>query len=1054
MKHLGDFDAASVLYTKFTTYRPSTGAPFTLGGTPVVSIYKDGSVTQSTAGITLTVDFDGLTGLHHLAIDTSADGTFFSAGSHFEAVITTGTVDSVSVVGSCVASFSIRKDSALKATVAGRTLDVSAGGEAGLDWANIGSPTTAVNLSATNIDVDQVVASVSGAVGSVTGAVGSVTGNVGGNVNGSVASVAANGITAASLAADAGTELGTAVWATTTRELTSGTNIVLAKGVGVTGFNDLDAAGVRGAVGLASANLDTQLAALATAANLATVAGYLDTEIAAILADTNELQTDWANGGRLDLILDARASQTSVDTIDTNVDAILVDTAEIGAAGAGLTALASAANLATLTGYVDTEVAAIKATTDKLDATLELSSDGQIFTAAALQNAPSSGSGLDAAGVRAAVGLASANLDTQLAAIDTKTTNLPSDPADQSLIIAATTSIANLIGTPAGVSLAADVASVQSDTNDLQSRIPAALISGRIDATVGAMQADVLTSTALAASAVTEIQTGLSTLDAAGVRTAVGLASANLDTQLDALPTAAENATAVWGAGARTLTALDEDSTTLDLDATIRAAVGLAAANLDTQLAAIDDAVDTEVAAIKVTTDKLDAALENSSDGWIFTAAALQQAPSTAGPSAADIADAVWDEPIASHAAVSGSTAEALNAAGASGDPWVTALPGSYTAGQAGYLIGTNLDATVSSRASASDLATVAGYVDTEVAAIKAVTDKLDATLELSSDGQIFTAAALQNAPSSSGGLDAAGVRAAIGLASANLDTQLADLPTNAELSSALGSSDDAVLAVLGTPAGASLAADVAAVQADTNDIQSRLPAALVSGRIDASVGAMAANVMTAAAAAADLTTELQAGLATASALSTLDGKVDVIDGVVDAILVDTAEIGVAGAGLTALASAASLATVAGYVDTEVAAIKAKTDNLPTDPADASDIAAAFGTVNSTLATIAGYVDTEVAAIKAKTDLIPASPAATGDIPSAAAIADAVHDEVVEGTVTLRQSIRLHNAALGGKVQGLDTFNPVFRDLADSKDVIDATVDSYGNRSAVTRDLT
>lgn len=983
MKHLGDFDAASVLHTKFTTYRPSTGAPFTLAGTPVVSIYKDGSATQSTAGITLTVDFDALTGLHHLAIDTSADGTFYSAGSHFEAVITTGTVDSVSVVGSCVASFSIRKDSALKATVAGRTLDVSAGGEAGIDWANIGSPTTAVNLSATNIDVDQVVASVSGAVGSVTGAVGSVTGNVGGNVNGSVASVGANGISAASLAADAGTELGTAVWATTTRELTGGTNIVLVKGVGVTGFNDLDAAGVRGAVGLAAANLDTQIGTLATGANLATVAGYLDTEIAAILADTNELQTDWANGGRLDLILDARASQASVDTIDTNVDAILVDTAEIGAAGAGLTALASAANLATLTGYVDTEVAAIKATTDKLDATLELSSDGQIFTAAALQNAPSSGGGLDAAGVRAAVGLASANLDTQLAAIDTKTTNLPSDPADQSLIIAATTSIANLIGTPAGVSLAADVAAVQSDTNDLQSRLPAALISGRIDATVGAMQADVLTSTALAASAVTEIQTGLSTLDAAGVRSAVGLA----------------------------------------------------AANLDTQLAAIDDAIDTEVGAIKATTDKLDPTLENSSDGWIFTAAALQQAPSTAGPSAADIADAVWDEPIASHAAVSGSTAEALNAAGASGDPWVAALPGSYTAGQAGYLLGTNLDATVSSRASAADLATVAGYVDTEVAAIKAVTDKLDATLELSSDGQIFTAAALQNAPSSSG-LDAAGVRAAIGLASANLDTQLADLPTNAELSTALASSDDAVLAVLGTPAGASLAADVAAVQADTNDLQTRLPAALVSGRIDASVGAMAANVMTAAAAAADLTTELQAGLATAAALSTLDGKVDVVDGVVDAILVDTAEIGVAGAGLTALATAANLATVAGYLDTEIAAILADTNELQTDW------------------TNGGRLDLLVDAIKAKTDVLPASPAAVSDIPTAGAIADAVHDEVVEGTVTLRQSIRLHNSALGGKVAGLDTFNPVFRDLADSKDVIDATVDSYGNRSAVTRDLT
>ncbi len=42
-----------------------------------------------------------------------------------------------------------------------------------------------------------------------------------------------------------------------------------------------------------------------------------------------------------------------------------------------------------------------------------------------------------------------------------------------------------------------------------------------------------------------------------------------------------------------------------------------------------------------------------------------------------------------------------------------------------------------------------------------------------------FSSTALANAPS--GGLDAAGVRAAVGLASANLDTQLADLPTVAE---------------------------------------------------------------------------------------------------------------------------------------------------------------------------------------------------------------------------------------------------------------------------------
>lgn len=47
------------------------------------------------------------------------------------------------------------------------------------------------------------VGSVTGAVGSVTGAVGSVTGNVGGNVVGSVGSIATNGITSTSIATDA-----------------------------------------------------------------------------------------------------------------------------------------------------------------------------------------------------------------------------------------------------------------------------------------------------------------------------------------------------------------------------------------------------------------------------------------------------------------------------------------------------------------------------------------------------------------------------------------------------------------------------------------------------------------------------------------------------------------------------------------------------------------------------------------------------------------------------------------------------------------------------------
>lgn len=143
--------------------------------------------------------------------------------------------------------------------------------------------------------------------------------------------------------------------------------------------------------------------------------------------------------------------------------------------------------------------------------------------------------------------------------------------------------------------------------------------------------------------------TGFSTLDAAGVRTAVGLASANLDTQLAALPTAGENA------------------------------------------------------------------------------------------------DAVWEEPITDHSGTSGSTAEALGAAGAAGDPWSTQLPGAYGAGSAGKIVGDNIDATVSSRSShaaadvwavgARTLTAFSFAVDISAAAVSLVWDK--ATSALTTVGSI-----------------------------------------------------------------------------------------------------------------------------------------------------------------------------------------------------------------------------------------------------------------------------------------------------------------------------
>jgi hypothetical protein len=76
-------------------------------------------------------------------------------------------------------------------------------------------------------------------------------------------------------------------------------------------------------------------------------------------------------------------------------------------------------------------------------------------------------------------------------------------------------------------------------------------------------------------------------------------------------------------------------------------------------------------------------------------------------------------------------------------------------------------------------------------------------------------------------------------------------------------------------------------------------------------------------------------------------------------------------------ASQTSVDTVDDFLDTEIAAIKAKTDNLPTDPADASDIAASFSGVNTKLDTIDDFLDTEIAAIKTKTDFLPSATAGT-----------------------------------------------------------------------------
>jgi len=183
----------------------------------------------------------------------------------------------------------------------------------------------------------------------------------------------------------------------------------------------------------------------------------------------------------------------------------------------------------------------------------------------------------------------------------------------------------------------------------------------------------------------------------------------------------------------------------------------------------------------------------------------------------------------------------------------------------------------------------------------------------------------------------------------------------------------------LGAPAGASVSADVAAVKSqtaaietDTQDIQSRIPAALVSGRMDASVGAVASGVDFSATMKASINTEADTALSDVGLTTTITGRID--------------------AAVSTRASASDLSTVAGYLDTEIAAILADTNELQTDWANGGrldlllDGAASAGDpwttsipgaysagtagyiVGNNLNAPVGTVDTVVDAIKVKTD--------------------------------------------------------------------------------------
>lgn len=148
--YLGDFPTGATIFFPFHTYN-ANGASVTISGLAItdIEVYKGTSMTQRSSdnGYTLTdtdgIDLDGITGIHGFSIDTSddSDSGFFAAGNDYVVVCSVITVDS-QTVSFIAGRFSIDNRGLLRPTTAQRTLDVTATGEAGLDFANVNLPTS------------------------------------------------------------------------------------------------------------------------------------------------------------------------------------------------------------------------------------------------------------------------------------------------------------------------------------------------------------------------------------------------------------------------------------------------------------------------------------------------------------------------------------------------------------------------------------------------------------------------------------------------------------------------------------------------------------------------------------------------------------------------------------------------------------------------------------------------------------------------------------------------------------------------------------------------
>jgi hypothetical protein len=143
------------LYWTIQTRDPDTFVLKDADSTPTVVVRKNGSSVADSVTITKR---SATTGLYDCSYNPAGEVEGDTFQLEESAAVTGTTTSSATYVN----QFSVRvsavergTDGALQPTSPGRTLDVSTGGEAGIDWSNVGSPTTTLNLSGTTVATTQ-----------------------------------------------------------------------------------------------------------------------------------------------------------------------------------------------------------------------------------------------------------------------------------------------------------------------------------------------------------------------------------------------------------------------------------------------------------------------------------------------------------------------------------------------------------------------------------------------------------------------------------------------------------------------------------------------------------------------------------------------------------------------------------------------------------------------------------------------------------------------------------------------------------------------------------